>query len=121
MSLQASLLAAAQLSFTHERNRSGTKHLFQLFLLYSYIQVSPNCSSVQHYSCLGQIFSSCNPAWIHGFQTPFLPARESVCKLKVLLCPPSPQTHICIHIHGKWNKSKKFFLNSGSIIFFVSN
>lgn len=36
MSLQASLLAAAQLSFTHERNGPATKHLFQLFLLYSY-------------------------------------------------------------------------------------
>lgn len=36
MSLQASLLAAAQLSFTHERNSPATKQLFQLFLLYSY-------------------------------------------------------------------------------------
>lgn len=104
----------------------ATKHLFQFFLLYSYVQVSPNRSPARHYSCLGQVLGSCNPTWLPapGFQMPFPPTGESVYKLKGLPSPPFPthptNIHTHIHIHGKWNESKKFF-STLVAFFFLTN
>lgn len=70
----------------------ATKRLFQLFRLYSSVQVSPNHSPAQHCSCLPQILSSCNPTCLHGFQMPFPPTGKPIGKLKVLPSPPSPPT-----------------------------
>lgn len=93
----------------------ATKYLFHLFRLYGHVQVSSNHSSAQHYSCLGQALGSCNPTWLHRFQTPLPSTGESVCKLKGLPSPPFPtyheNIHTYIHVHGKWNESKKVFLS----------
>lgn len=100
----------------------ATTHLLRLFLLYSYIQVSPNLSPAQCYSCLDQILGSCNPTWLHGFQTPLENLSASWKDFPLLLsCLPCKHTHN-IHIHSKWNESKKFFsILVAFFLFFQTN
>lgn len=127
MNLQASRHCSSQLHScpSHMKGTGpATKHLFQLFRLYSSVRVSPNHSPAQHCSCLPQILSSCNPTWLHGFQMLFPPTGKPIGKLKALPSPPSPPTtniHRHIHIHGEWNESKTLFSTLVAFFFFQTS